>query len=123
MTRYFTQSWSSALCQEYKKRDEGSLLDQSAGAKYVERGVNRGDQVYYFYIKDGRLFLIGKMKVGQMVFSDLEATTLVRYEVYSGPEHVIAELATPMSFTNEIPPHVAKQTSFCKRESSDTQIC
>jgi hypothetical protein len=112
MTRYFTHYWSSAYCEEHKDEDEGYPLDHTVSAKWVERGVSRGDQVYCFTIRQGRLFLIGKLQVGQMVFSNKKASALVGYNVYPGPEHLIAELATPMSFSNEIPPRIAKRLRF-----------
>jgi hypothetical protein len=112
MTRYFTHYWSSAYCEEHEDDDEGYPLDHTVSAKYVERGVREDDQVYCFSIRRGKLFLIGKLQVDRMVFTNEEATALVGYQVYPGPEHLIASLATPMRFANEIPLNTAKQLRF-----------
>ncbi len=111
MPRFFTNYWSSNTCKR-NMDNEGELLDQTAGAKFVERGVAFGAQVYCFSISKGLLYLIGKMQVGRMVFSNEEASDLVGYQVYPGPEHLIAELATPMRFGREIPQYVTREIRF-----------
>jgi hypothetical protein len=111
MPRFFTNYWTSDTFRQ-NLDNEGKLLDQTAGAQFIKRGVAFGAQVYCFSIVEGLLYLIGKMQVGQIRFSNEEASALVGYQVYPGSEHLIAALATPMRFKREIPLDVAKEIRF-----------
>jgi hypothetical protein len=96
MTRYFSHYWC------YDRHDlQGAAsgctpLDHTAGSLFTPRGVRVGDLVYAVTVKRGVFFLIGKLQVGEIVFSDRQAEARLRYEPWPGPEHLIASSCTPV---------------------------
>jgi hypothetical protein len=113
MPRHFTQYWPNEQCNRHRElKQEGLPLDHTAGAKFTSRGIRTGDQVYVVTIYQGSLHLIGKLEVGQIVFSDEEAGNLIGYEPWSAPEHLIARRCTPMRFDNQISLDVVRSLLF-----------
>lgn len=102
MTRYFMQSWESHLCDAYvREGDEGAPLCETSSAKFTQLRVREGDQIYAVFVRDGKLFLIGKMEVGRPASSWKEVVDLVGPNVYRGvpgAKYLIAKRATRMSF-------------------------
>ncbi len=117
MTRYFMQSWKSHLCKKYAREgDEDELLSETSSAKFVAHEVSKGDHIYAVFVRDGRLFLIGKIQVGRIVFSRKEAADLIGssniYPGVRGAAYVIAELATRMHFSRSVPLHLVRRLRF-----------
>ena len=61
---------------------------------------------------EGELFLIGKMQVGEIVFSDEEAKARIGIEPWSAPQHLIAKLCTPMRFDRPVPLNITRSLRF-----------
>lgn len=97
MPRYFTHYWNWETYQVSLARGEAvakTPLDHTAGALFSKRGVKPGDIVYAVSGKKGSLYLIGKMEVGEILFSDDEARSRIGYEPWHAPEHLIARVCT-----------------------------
>jgi len=110
---YFTHYWSRDSCDYYISiGQEGLLLDHTAGSLFMKRGVSKNDFIYVVTIREGELFLIGKMQVGEIVFSDEEAKRCIGYEPWSAPEHLIAKSCTPMRLDRAVPLNVTRSLRF-----------
>jgi hypothetical protein len=107
-SRFFTHYWTLAAA---KTETPGTPLRHAAGAKFTERGVRTGDIVYVLTLDSGRLILLGKMQVGDIVFSDAEAWRRLGFESWPAPEHLLAAASTPIQWV-EIPAALAKSLEF-----------
>jgi hypothetical protein len=113
MARYFTHYWTRDNCDHYMTvGEEGLPLDHTAGSQFTRRGVEVGDFVYVVTRRQGKLFLIGKLQIGELVFSDKEAENRIGYEPWSAPEHLIAQSCTPMRLYRQVPLDVARSLRF-----------
>ena len=112
MPRYFTQYWTRETCED-DARYAGHLLEYTAGNQFRERGVSKGDVVYVVTVQRGRLFLIGRLAVGEIVGA-LEATRILGEGslIHGTDEYVIATSATPMHFHIEVPLEVTEKLLF-----------
>lgn len=63
--KYFTHYWQNDTW-EYNRdvNSAGTLLTHISGNSFKNRGVQVGDAVYVVTVKQGKLFLCGKMIVG-----------------------------------------------------------
>jgi predicted HNH restriction endonuclease len=66
-------------------------LDHAAGGQ-LDR-LERGDVIWPVDIRDGKLYLIGKMVIGEFVTAE-QAASRLDYEPYPGEYHVMAEEGT-----------------------------
>ena len=110
-------------CTHYVKNEQfdyekglgegGKPINHTAGNQFHRRRVRPGDYVYDVTLKDGQLFLIGRMQVEKIV-SYREAEKLLRYEPYPAKEHLLARrgTGTPQHFDLEIPRALARRLRF-----------
>jgi N utilization substance protein B len=115
MKRYFTHYWNREQYQESLAGDKavkGTPLDHTAGTMFTLRGIKPGDIVYVVSVKEGRLYLIGKMEVGEILFSDEEARSRIGYEPWSAPEHLIARVCTPIQPDLLVPADMVERLRF-----------
>lgn len=67
MARYFVSSWRTKQCDEQKGQGrQGEALHRTAGSKFVERNVKRGDVIYIVANMHGVMYLIGSMEVARV---------------------------------------------------------
>ena len=92
MPRYFTQYWTAAQCAEDAPY-AGHLLEFTAGKHFRERGITAGDIVYAVTVRRGRLFLIGRLTVRE-ILGESEALRLLGADnlVEGADEYVIAPM-------------------------------
>jgi hypothetical protein len=109
--RYFTHYWKNETCRDHEL-DSGELLDYIAGNLFSQRGVKEGDVVYAVTVERGRLFLIGRLTVGQICGPAEAARILETEELWPAKEHIIAASATPMRFDIEVPSEVTERLLF-----------
>ncbi len=114
MARFYTQSWQYS---EARKEPEGEPLAHAAGSRFRSRGITPGDVVYIVAVHEGKLHVLGKMAVGEIVTKD-EARRILGAEPYDAPEHLIAGSCTPVQL-REVPPEVTRQLRFVSRSGSD----
>jgi hypothetical protein len=111
MKRYFTQYWTDATWESHREMD-GQLLNHTAGNVFRRRGVGCGDSVYVVTVREGRLYLIGRLAVHQ-ICSLSEAKQILRTDnLWDAQEHIIAASATPMRFDFEVPTVITEHLLF-----------
>jgi hypothetical protein len=111
----FTHYWKGDTADEHDELNfSGKPLDHVAGSQFVRMGVKTGDRIYAVTIRRGELYLIGRMEVGEIVFSDSEARKRLDYEPWSGPEHVMWKpgTGTPLRFDRAVPLPVTQRLYF-----------
>ena len=107
MTRFFSIYWvhHTALLESL-----GEPLNHAAGT-FIRRGVRRGDIAYIFTGTRGKLILMGKLEVGDILNSDAAVEALLGFEPWSAPDHLIACACTPVQ-REPLPIEVAKELRF-----------
>jgi hypothetical protein len=108
--RYFSIYW---IYESAQTEHLGKPLIHAAGT-FKRRGVEPGAVVYVFTGTDGRLILMGKMEVGNILDSDAETERLLGFEPWSAPEHLIASACTPLQ-RETLPVAVGKALRFVSR--------
>ncbi len=107
MGRFFTHSWQYS---EARTKSETGPLCYAAGSRFARRGIEPGDFVYIVAVRQGQLYLLGKMQVGKIVSKD-EVRRILGAEPYDLPEHLIASACTPAQLT-KVPVVLAKELRF-----------
>ena len=103
MARYFTAYWKNEYYDYCLKQGlDGAPLDHTAGSRFNRSGVGsvaeERNHVYVVTVREGLLYLVGKMEVKGPAVTQKEAAALLSYEPYDAPEHLMAKACTPMRF-------------------------
>lgn len=111
--RYFTHYWRN----EASKFTQGRWLKHAAGRWFTSRGVRIGDAVYVVTVKDGSLYLVGRMLVGGIVNQKIAEGILGR-AIYYDREHLLAQAgsASEISFERQVSPRVVRQLRVRSRD-------
>ena len=110
----FTQYWSSIENDIDAAAASYTPLDHTADNRFEQRGVSVGDCVYVVTVRKGTLYLVGKLEVGEMLWSDDEAEARLGYSVWSADQHLIASRCTPVQLV-EVPSEVVARLRFVSR--------
>jgi hypothetical protein len=129
MARFFTHYWTNDTC-ERSRCDQGYPLDYTAGNQFAVKGIGEvaEDYIYAVTIRQGNLYLIGRMRVkGPSIpcaAAGLELKTRYGPEAepyYPATDHLLAEAATTIDFERLVPTQVARQLRFVVPGSSTTR--
>lgn len=116
--RYFTQycpneDWFAE--QEILEQNPNArLFDYTASSLFRKRGLSEGDALYLVTVLSGRLYLAGKMKVGEIVSLDEARRRLPGERVWSVPDHVFARSVTPLDYAFSVPLAITARLLFYK---------
>jgi hypothetical protein len=108
----FLQTWTEGADVNRQPGD----LTHTASDLFRERGVGRGDTVYVAEVADGKLELIGRMRVAE-VLSYAEARRRLPYPPWEAKDHLIAEpgTATPKVFGRPVRRRIAERLRFLQK--------
>ena len=95
-------------------------MNHAAGS-FEYRGLGKGAVVYVFTGTAGRLILMGKMKVGDILYSDAAVKRLLGFEPWPAPEHLIACACTPVQ-REPLPIAVGKALRFVSPSGKDSLV-
>jgi hypothetical protein len=116
MPRYFTHYWKNETWEYHKDLWEKSLsedlLRHVADNKFVDRGVKTGDYIYPITVMDGTLYLLGRLKVGEVCDFEEAASTLGTTELWEARDHIIASEPTPTHFDLAVPQRLTERLTF-----------
>ena len=74
----FTHYWTNRTCEDSAREGwQGTPLDHTAGKGFRQRGVREGDRIYVVTVRQGKLFLIGRLTVGRILRSGAEARNVL----------------------------------------------
>lgn len=95
--RYWTYYWGNKqVTGDIKEFEETGVfypLEYAAGSRFDAAGISVGDTLYILNWMDGALFVLGRMRVGEM-YDRAEAERRFGDAVYDAPEHISAEPGT-----------------------------
>jgi len=117
--RYFTQycpneDWFEE--QEVLEREPAArLFDYTASSLFRRRGAAVGDHLYLVTVLSGRLYIAGKMEIGEIV-SLAEATRRFPKgeRLFQVPDHLFARRVTPLDYTRSVPISITARLLFYK---------
>lgn len=116
--RFFTKYCPNADWfeeQEILERDaEARLFDYTASSLFRKRGLAAGDHLYLVTVLSGRLYLAGKMEVGEIVALDEAARRFPSERLFRVPDHVFARRVTPLDYTRSVPVTITARLLFYK---------
>lgn len=104
--RFFTQycpneDWFREQ-EELENNPNARLFDYTASSLFLKRGVSVGDCLYLVTVISGRLYLAGKMEIGEIV-SLAEAKRRFKGErLFQVPDHLFARRVTPLDYTRDV---------------------
>ena len=116
--RFFTQycpneDWFAE--QEILERDpEARLFDYTASSLFRKRGVAAGDALYLVTVLSGKLYLAGRMEVGEVVSLDEARRRFPGKRVWGVPDHVFARSVTPLDYARSVPVSITARLLFYK---------
>ena len=105
--RFFTQycpneDWFEE--QEILEREPAArLFDYTASSLFRKRGVTVGDSLYLVTVLSGRLYLAGKMEIGEIVALDEAQARFPGERLFRVPDHLFARRVTPLDYTRSVP--------------------
>jgi hypothetical protein len=116
--RYFTQycpneQWFEE--QEILERDpDARLFDYTASSLFRKRGVSVGDSLYLVTVLSGRLYLAGKMEIGEIVSLDEASRRFAGERLFQVSDHLFASKVTPLDYTRSVSPAITVRLLFFK---------
>lgn len=116
--RYFTQycpneDWFEE--QEILENEpDARLFDYTASSLFRMRGVSAGDHLYLVTVLSGRLYLAGKMEIGEMVSLAEASQRFAGERLFQVPDHLFARKVTPLDYTRNVPLAVTARLLFFK---------
>ncbi|XSG73102.1 DUF6602 domain-containing protein [Herpetosiphon llansteffanensis] len=114
MPRYFTHYWTNQTWDVLAQTEQDQLLDYTASNLFLKRGIQVGDYVYVLTVKEGLLYLLGAMLVGEICDAATAAKRLNMQvdEIWPADDHLLAQQATLMNFKQRIPDQVVRALRF-----------
>ncbi|MEI6044149.1 MAG: hypothetical protein WCS37_07135 [Chloroflexota bacterium] len=115
MPRYFTHYWMNDTWN-WNTESQGELLNHTAGNLFLQRGVQRGDYVYVITVQEGLLFLLGRMKVVEIL--DYQEAKLRLPSVWEAAEHLFGDPngSTNMNFYRLVPIELTQSLIIKRRD-------
>ena len=81
--------WTHYWKREMVEQGEGTFVGHTASSVFRQRGVVAGDRMYVISVSGGRLRVVGRLDVENVV-TQQQADELFGRPVWAGAEHVIA---------------------------------
>ena len=116
--RHFTQycpneQWFEE--QEILEREpDARLFDYTASSLFRRRGVSVGDSLYLVTVLSGKLYLAGKMEIGEIVSLDEAARRFAGERLFQVPDHLFARGVTRLDYTRSLPLSITARLLFFK---------
>ncbi len=81
--------WTHYWKREMVEQGEGTFVGHTTSNMFRQRGVAAGDRLYVISVSGGRLRIVGRLDVENVV-TQQQADELFGRPMWPGPEHVIA---------------------------------
>jgi len=112
---YFTHYWKNETWEKNRNSNfPGTLLEHLSGNDFHKCNIKIGDVGYVVTIKEGLLYLCGKLIVGKYcgINEAARITGLKPEQLWQADEHIIASEATAMLWDLRVPLVITKQLEF-----------
>jgi hypothetical protein len=121
MPQFFTHYWSNDTWEGSREAClDTELIQHTASNLFTARGVKQEDIIFIITVIAGKLYLLGKLKVGTIT-NIREAAKIFQTEassLWQAREHVTASKATTRNYDARIPDAVTKQLRFVSGAAS-----
>ena len=131
VTKYFTHYWTGTACSVARELAQAGhdRLDHAASNQFRKRGARRvrrvrpGDYVYAVNICGGRMMVLGRMRVAEII-NQSEAERRLPYEPWEADDHLLAEdgTATLLNFTRKVKPKAARSLRFLTSNGEERSL-
>lgn len=118
MTKYFTHYWKNSTWKDNKNSQFADYaVKHISGNDLRKRGIEIGDTVFVITVKEGKLFLSGKLIVGKFC-NRQEAALEMKCkpsDLWDAAEHIIASKFTPTTEEHwdlQVPTNITEQLEF-----------
>jgi hypothetical protein len=81
--------WTHYWKREMVEQGEGTFVGHTTGSVFRQRGVGPGDRMYIISVAGGRLRVVGRLDVENLV-TQSKADELFGRHMWEGTEHVVA---------------------------------
>ena len=116
--RFFTQYCQNedwfAEQQRLENNLPGRFFNHTASSLFRKRGVAAGDQLYLLTVISGRLYLAGKMEIGEIVFLAEATRRFAGKRLFQVPDHLFARRVTPLDYTRDVSLQITARLLFFK---------
>lgn len=110
VSQAFTHYWTRAMLRSAES-DAGEPLVHTASNVFVDRGIERGDRIYVVTVKDGGLYLLGRMVVGVVCDSEYAAAALGK-PPWEAEDHLLASACTALRLDRRVSHDIASRLTF-----------
>ncbi len=107
MGRPYITLWSQPQVEIERRADQVDGLRHAANDQFTDVGVEPGDRVYILATRDGRLLLLARLTVEQVVGQAEAERILGTDNIYEARDHLMGR-GTPLDLDREIPEDVAR---------------
>jgi hypothetical protein len=116
MPRYFTTYWRNDLWERKRRESNGGNWVHTSANNLRKKGIRAGDCIYVVTVISGRLYLAGRIEVGEMLTRSQAEDRLGR-PLYAAGDHVLAREGSEMAFDFEtaLPVDLTKRLRFIKK--------
>lgn len=116
--RFFTQycpneDWFQEQV-ELEENPNARLFDYTASSLFLKRGVAVGDFLYLVTVISGRVYLAGKMEIGEIVSLAEAARRFKGERLFQVSDHLFARRVTALDYTRDIPLTLTARLLFFK---------
>ena len=110
--RYFTHYWTNRTWE--RNRLANTSLEHTAGNLFRQADVRVGDYVYIVTVIQGRLFVLGKLRVGKVGNQDEAAIELGEEpsQLWNASDHIVASASTPSNYDRYLSLREARRLRF-----------
>ncbi len=118
--RFFTQycpneQWFEEQ-EELESNPNARLFDYTASSLFLKRGVAVEDYLYLVTVISGRLYLAGKMEIGEIVSLAEASHRFAGERLFQVPDHLFARRVTPLDYSRDVPLTITARLLFFKEK-------
>jgi hypothetical protein len=123
MPRYFTTYWKNEQWERQRQRAAGEPQGHISANNLRKKGIRPGDCLYVVTLIEGRLFLAGRIEVGEML-TQSQAESLFEQSLYSADDHILAREGSEMAFDLDrvVPRNITTQLRFVKKREQPVPL-
>jgi len=116
--RFFTQycpneQWFEEQ-EELESNPNARLFDYTASSLFLKRGVAVEDYLYLVTVISGRLYLAGKMEIGEIVSLAEASRRFAGERLFQVSDHLFARRVTPLDYMRDVSLPMAARLLFFK---------
>lgn len=118
--RYFTQLWTGAEFHFHEDETPTRPLMHAGSDRFLARGMRPGDVLFVWSVIAGRLMLLGRITIGEILDLTSAVKRLKDTSLIDLRDHIIARDPQPKRFDCEVPRELIRELRFVSK--SDPEV-